>query len=267
MAARSRDWSIPKRKRRGNLTSSRDSRAVVLRQRRCERRRGVCRLRDRCARSAELRVRQLRHAQCKRQGCLSPALLPEDADEKTRAFSRATRLALQSDGGAATRCEGDAVVAGPTSPNRPTIPMSFRHRDRRIGIVAASISGAVADAMSYALAIRQKRWCGTVSYSTTPIRMPRIRTAGIEVSVHTEVVREKRTGYNVLAYLPATERSRVAAMGCRSARTTITWGTARAATHWRINIGWRADQRVPTTCFRQCAVLASGCASLASSSA
>ncbi|HYM35742.1 MAG TPA: M20/M25/M40 family metallo-hydrolase, partial [Steroidobacteraceae bacterium] len=30
---------------------------------------------------------------------------------------------------------------------------------------------------------------------------------GVEISMHTEVVREKRTGYNVLAYLPATGRN------------------------------------------------------------
>jgi hypothetical protein len=99
-------------------------------------------------------------------------------------------------------------VSGPNSPNKgETIPMSFDTAIAGSGIVAASISGASADAMfaslgdpAKTLAAAQKS-LDDANPHATGFTLP-----NVEVDIHTEVVREKRTGYNVVGYLPATQR-------------------------------------------------------------
>jgi len=134
---------------------------------------------------------------------------PEDADEKTKGIlARYADLRYKAMAARQRGAKAMLVVAGPTSPNAgETIPMSFDTAIAGSGIVAASISGAVADAMFNALGDPAKtlgaaqKLLDDANPHATGFALP-----GIEVSVHTEVVREKRTGYNVLAYLPATER-------------------------------------------------------------
>ena len=93
--------------------------AVVLRQRRSQRRRGVRRLRHRRARIAELRLRQLRDARRQGQGRRRAALLPrgrrpEDARRSSRATPTCATRRWRRGSAARRRM---LVVTGPRSPN------------------------------------------------------------------------------------------------------------------------------------------------------
>ena len=98
------------------------------------------------------------------------------------------------------------VVTGPASPNAgETIPMSFDTALSGSGIVAASISAPVADAMFRTLGDPAK----TLAAAQKAMDDANPHVGGfalpkVTATIHTDVVREKRTGHNVLAYLPAT---------------------------------------------------------------
>jgi len=254
MAARSRDWSIPKRKRRGNLTSSKRFARCLLRQRRCERRRGVCRLRDRCARSAELRVRQLRHAQCKRQVVLVLRYFPEDADEKTKGIL-ARYADLRYKAMAARQRGAKAIARGrrtDLAQRGETIPMSFDTAIAGSGIVAASISGASQMPCSTRSAIRQKRWVRHRSYRRRQSHATGIRTARYRSQRATEVVREKRTATTCSRISRHGAHRGVAAMGCGRRALRSPGARRERQLTGRINRRRARSRGVPTTMFRQC---------------
>jgi hypothetical protein len=73
-----------------------------------------------------LRLRQLRDAGREGQDRRRPALLPEDAEPKTKDPLPLRRPPLQGDGGAASGAKAIVVVTGPTSPNAGELaPMTF----------------------------------------------------------------------------------------------------------------------------------------------
>ena len=132
---------------------------------------------------------------------------PEDADVKTKGIlARYADLRYKAMAARQRGAKAMLVVAGPQSPNAgETIPMSFDTALSGSGIVAASISGAVADAMfatfgdpAKTLAAAQKA-LDDANPHVAGFAMP-----NVTVNVHTNVVREKRTGHNVVGYLPAT---------------------------------------------------------------
>jgi hypothetical protein len=94
------------------------------------------------------------------------------------------------------------VVTGPSSPNAGELaPMTFDTAIAGSGIVAVSITGAVAAKIfsdDKPLAAAQKA-LDDANPHATGFALP-----GITVRVHASVEREKRTGHNVVAYLPAT---------------------------------------------------------------
>jgi hypothetical protein len=133
---------------------------------------------------------------------------PEDADTKTKGIlSRYADLRYKAMAARQRGARAILVVTGPHSPNAgETIPMSFDTALAGSGIVAASVSGAVADAMfrtfddpAKTLDTAQK------SLDTANPHVAGFDIPGARVSVHTAVLREKRTGNNVVGYLPATE--------------------------------------------------------------
>jgi hypothetical protein len=133
---------------------------------------------------------------------------PEDADAKTKGIlSRYADLRYKAMAARQRGAKAILVVTGPNSPNAgETIPMSFDTALAGSGIVAASISSAVADAMFRTLGDPAK----TLAAAQTSLDDANPHVAGfalptVQVSVHTDVVREKRTGHNVVAYLPATQ--------------------------------------------------------------
>jgi hypothetical protein len=132
---------------------------------------------------------------------------PEDAEPKTKAvLSRYADLRYKAMAARQRGAKALLVVTGPKSPNAgETIPMSFDTALAGSGIVAASISSAVADAMFKRLNDPSK----TLAAAQQSLDDANPHAAGfampnVKVSIHTDVVREKRTGNNVLAYLPAT---------------------------------------------------------------
>jgi hypothetical protein len=136
---------------------------------------------------------------------------PEDADTKTKGFlARYSDLRYKAMAARQRGAKAILVVAGPRSPNAgETIPMTFDTALAGSGIVAASISGALAEELlrptGRTLAAVQKE-LDSGNPHVAGFNLP-----DVEVALKTAVVREKRTGYNVAAYLPATSSSAAAA--------------------------------------------------------
>ncbi len=132
---------------------------------------------------------------------------PEDADTKTKGIlSRYADLRYKAMAARQRGAKALLVVTGPNSPNAgETIPMSFDTALSGSGIVAASISGTVADAMFRTLNDPAKTLAAAqTSLDTANPHVAGFAIPGATVTVHTDVVRQKRTGHNVVAYLPAT---------------------------------------------------------------
>ncbi len=129
---------------------------------------------------------------------------PEDADQKTKGIlARYSDLRYKAMAARQRGARAMLVVTGPRSPNAgETIPMTFDTALAGSGIVAASISGAVGDTL---LGYGKKTLKETqASFDSGNPHVAGFEITGARVTVHTSVVREKRTGYNVAGYLPAT---------------------------------------------------------------
>ncbi len=132
---------------------------------------------------------------------------PEDAEPKSKAIlARYADLRYKAMAARQHGAKAMLVVAGPHSPNAgEIIPMSFDTALSGSGIVAASVSGRLADAMFATLGDPSK----TLAAAQKSMDDANPHAAGFElpkltVSVHADVVREKKTGHNLVAYLPAT---------------------------------------------------------------
>ena len=135
---------------------------------------------------------------------------PEDADQQTRAIlARYSALRYKA---MAARQRGAAallVVTGPRSPNAgELVPMAFDTAIAGSGIPAASVSGAVAEALltpgldgprSSTVLRDAQQALDSGNPHVAGFDLP-----GITVTLKTAVVRERQTARNVLAYLPAT---------------------------------------------------------------
>jgi hypothetical protein len=133
---------------------------------------------------------------------------PEDADAKTKGIL--TRYADLRYKAMAARQHGAKallVVTGPHSPNAGELaPMSFDTALAGSGIVAASISGKVADELFKGFGDPGK----TLGAAQKALDSGNPHVAGFEipsttVTVLTDVVRERQTAANIVAYLPATQ--------------------------------------------------------------
>ena len=129
---------------------------------------------------------------------------PEDADQKTRGIlARYADLRYKAMAARQHGARAMIVVTGPRSPNAgELIPMTFDTALAGSGIVAVSITGDSAKLMfrraEKTLEEAQKS-LDDVNPHATGFALP-----GVGVRVHAAVEREKRTGRNVVAYLPAT---------------------------------------------------------------
>lgn len=129
---------------------------------------------------------------------------PEDAEQASRAIlSRYSDLRYKAQAARQRGAKAMLVVTGPRSPNAGrTVPMSFDTAIAGSGIVAASVTGTVADQLfasaGKSLEAVQKE-LDTGNPHAAGFAMP-----GVTVSVSARVVREAKTGHNVIAYLPAT---------------------------------------------------------------
>jgi hypothetical protein len=129
---------------------------------------------------------------------------PEDADTKTKGIlARYSGLRYKAMAARQRGAKALLVVGGPRSPNAgETIPMTFDTALAGSGIVAASISGAVAGAIlkpsGRSLEAVQKE------LDTGNPHVAGFDVADVKVHVRTAVVRETRTAHNIVGYLPAT---------------------------------------------------------------
>ena len=133
---------------------------------------------------------------------------PEEADPKTRGIlARYADLRYKAMAARQHGAKAMIVVTGPQSPNAGELaPMTFDTAIAGSGIVAVGISGEVAAAIFQAvpgkpLAAAQKS-LDSANPHATGFALP-----GVTLAVHAVVEREKRTGYNVVGYLPATTAS------------------------------------------------------------
>ncbi len=130
---------------------------------------------------------------------------PEDADAKTRGvLARYADLRYKAMAARQRGAKAIVVVTGPQSPNAGQLaPMSFDTAIAGSGIVAVSVTGDVAAAIFKAipdkpLAATQK------SLDSANPHVSGFAVPGVTLAVHAVVEREKRTGHNVVGYLPAT---------------------------------------------------------------
>jgi Zn-dependent M28 family amino/carboxypeptidase len=130
---------------------------------------------------------------------------PEDAEPKTKGIlSRYADLRYKAMAARQHGAKAMIVVTGPNSPNAGELaPMTFDTAIAGSGIVAVSVTGQVANQIFAAvpdkpLATAQKA-LDDANPHATGFALP-----GVSARVHASVEREKRTGHNVVAYLPAT---------------------------------------------------------------
>lgn len=132
--------------------------------------------------------------------------VPEDADEEVRQqllrYSGLRYKALQArERGASAML----VVTGPRSPNAgETIDLSFDAALSGSGIVAASIGGAVAEALFAAAGERKLEDVQRALDDANP-HVVGFDLPGLSATIDARVVRERRSGRNVVGWLPATE--------------------------------------------------------------
>jgi hypothetical protein len=130
---------------------------------------------------------------------------PEDAEQKTKAIlARYADLRYKAMAARQRGAKALIVVTGPSSPNAgEMVPMTFDTAIAGSGIVAVSVTGNVANLIfstmpDTSLAAAQKA-LDDANPHAAGFAIP-----DMTVHVHAAVVREKRTGRNVVAYLPAT---------------------------------------------------------------
>jgi hypothetical protein len=130
---------------------------------------------------------------------------PEDAEPKTKGIlARYADLRYKAMAARQHGAKAMIVVTGPNSPNAGELaPMTFDTAIAGSGIVAVSVTGQVANEIFAAvpdkpLATAQKS-LDDANPHATGFALP-----NVSARVHAVVEREKRTGHNVVAYLPAT---------------------------------------------------------------
>ena len=129
---------------------------------------------------------------------------PEDAEQDLRAaFSRYAGLRYKAQAARQRGAKGLLVVTGPRSPNAGAlVPMTADTAVADSGIAAASISRPVADALFELVADK------TLEEAQLELDAGNPHVAGFEIPVEAtldaQVIREQRTGHNVVAYLPST---------------------------------------------------------------
>jgi hypothetical protein len=132
---------------------------------------------------------------------------PEDADQKTKAIlARYSDLRYKAMAARQRGAKALLVVTGPNSPNAgELIPMSFDTALAGSGIVAVSINGETGQKIFGALGDPAK----TLGAAQKALDSANPHVAGFDipnatVTVTARVRREKKSGHNVVAYLPAT---------------------------------------------------------------
>jgi hypothetical protein len=130
---------------------------------------------------------------------------PEDAEPKTKqVLSRYADLRYKAMAARQHGAKAMIVITGPRSPNAGELaPMTFDTAIAGSGIVAVSAVGSVADQLLTSTGKKLEdiqKSLDDANPHATGFAIP-----DLTVKIHADVVREKRTGRNVVAYLPATD--------------------------------------------------------------
>jgi hypothetical protein len=135
---------------------------------------------------------------------------PEDADQKTRAaLVRYADLRYKAMAARQHGARAMLVVTGPRSPNAgELVPMTYDTALAGSGILALSITGDAATVMFGRGADKTLEDAQKALDSGNP-HVAGFALPGVEARVHAAVEREKQTGHNVAAYLPATDGGRL----------------------------------------------------------
>jgi len=130
---------------------------------------------------------------------------PEDADQQTRAaLARYSDLRYKAQAARQRGAKALLVITGPRSPNAGEIvPMTFDTALAGSGLVAASANGAVASAIFAAMPDKTIEGVQKEFDSGNP-HVAGFAVPNVTVTVKAAVERERQTGHNVIAYLPAT---------------------------------------------------------------
>jgi Peptidase family M28/PDZ domain/PA domain len=130
---------------------------------------------------------------------------PEDADQKTKAIlSRYADLRYKAMAARQHGAKAMLIVTGPSSPNAGELaPMTLDTAIAGSGILALSITGNLAEGLFAGvpgnnLANAQK------SLDSGNPHVAGFALTGAKVNVHAGVIRETRTGRNIIGFLPAT---------------------------------------------------------------
>ena len=131
---------------------------------------------------------------------------PEDAENKTKQIlARYADLRYKAMAARQHGAKALIVVTGPRSPNAGELaPMTFDTALAGSGIVAVTVNGAVADNMF--AAVGKKLEDVQKSLDDANPHAAGFAMSEVTARVHADVVREKKTGHNVVAYLPATDQ-------------------------------------------------------------
>ncbi len=130
---------------------------------------------------------------------------PEDADQQTRAtLSRYSDLRYKAQAARQRGAKALLVVTGPRSPNAgEVVPMTFDTALAGSGLVAASASGAVANAILAATPGKDIEAVQKEFDSGNP-HVAGFAVPNLTLAIKSSVERQRQTGHNVVAYLPAT---------------------------------------------------------------
>ncbi len=128
---------------------------------------------------------------------------PEDMDQESRSkLARYSGLRYKALQARERGARALLVVTGPRSPNAgETVPMTFDTAVADSGIVAASISGAVAERIFEHVEGKTLAEAQAALDDGNP-HVVGFEIPGIELTLDVKVERERRTGYNVAGVLP-----------------------------------------------------------------
>ena len=130
---------------------------------------------------------------------------PEDADQQTRAaLARYSDLRYKAQAARQRGAKALLVITGPRSPNGgEVVPMSFDTALAGSGLVAASASAAVANAIFAAMPDKTVEDVQKELDGGNP-HVAGFAVPNVTLTVKAAVERQRQTGHNVVAYLPAT---------------------------------------------------------------
>ena len=153
---------------------------------------------------------------------------PEDAEPKTKAIlARYSDLRFKARAARQQGAKAMIVVTGPTSPNAGELaPMTFDTALAGSGIIGISVNGETAKAL-FARGQGKTLEDAQKALDSGNPHVAGFDLPGVTAHVKAAVEREKQTGHNIVAYLPATSTPAAVAETVDRARRALRSSRAR----------------------------------------